>query len=236
MKIEIDSSKSYAVSKKPDFEFINENLRELLEKIASKHHDHVAYVFDQNGGLELTYGELRRRVETCAGNLLGLGVKKGDRLAFMLPYTVESLILSFSCAYIGVMFAPIDPWWCIEDLEYTLKKINPTALILMTRFENVSYYNLFREICPEVVCSTKGDLNCSKFTHLKHVILTRHFENYELEQEAVDYSTVWDLDEILGENVELSSRVVDWPVVSSHDPIFMVYTVRRLKSYLFQIK
>lgn len=232
METIVDPVFSQAFTKSDGIELINDTIRDLINKMAAQHPNHVAYVFEQNGGLEITYSDLKRRVETMARNLLGLGFVKGDRLAFMLPYTVETLIITFSCAYIGVVSVPIDPWWCLQDLQFALKLINPKGLILTTCFENVYYFRHFKEFCPEIKTSSKGNLQSESIPNLRHVVLARKLENYKLEEEDdEDYNNVWDIDEIMKDNQELSKDVQGWPDLSPHDPVFMVFTVDFIQYY-----
>lgn len=232
METIVDPVLSHAITKSNEIELVNDTIRVLIDRMATEHPDHVAYVFEQNGGLEITYSELKRRVETMARNLLALGFEKGDRLAFMLPYTVETLIITFSCGYIGVMSVPIDPWWCLQDLEYGLKLINPKGLILTTCFENVYYFRHFKEFCPEIKSCSKGNLVSQTIPGLRHVILARKLENYKLEEEDDEvYNNAWDIDEIMKENSELNKNTIDWPELSSHDLYFMVFTVSEFETF-----
>lgn len=224
---QVDSAYSHAITKSDNIKMITENLRELLNKMALDHPNHVAYIFEGNGGLEITYAELKRRVEQTARNLQSLGFVKGDILAFMFPYTVETLIITFACSYIGVISAPLDPWWCVKELEHALEIINPKGLILLSSFENVFYLREFKKFCPAFETSTKGNLRCSTFTNLKHVILARKLENYQLEvEDDSTYSNAWDIDEILHENLSLTKDIKkEWPELNPHDPWFIVFTV-----------
>ena len=225
METIVDPAYSHSYTKSDGIELINDTIRDLINKMATQHPNHVAYVFEQNGGLEITYSDLKRRVETMARNLLGLGFEKGDRLAFMLPYTVETLIITFSCAYIGVISVPIDPWWCLDNLQYALKLLDPKGLILMSCFEDVFYFRHFKDFCPEIKSFVKGNLSIQSVPSLKHMILARKLVNFKLEEEEdEDYKNAWDINEIKNDNPELSKNY--WPELSPHDPVFMVFTVK----------
>lgn len=207
---------------------IEYTIRDLLNKMAREFPDHVAFVFEQNGGLELTYAELNKRVETMARNLLALGFNKGDRLAFVLPYTVETLVIIFACAYIGVLSAPIDYMKCTQYLDDTLKIINPKGYITVSNFNNTPFFDQFKMFCPEIddTCE-KGNLKSSLFPNLKHVIVANNLENCRLndDENSDDYKNVWDINEILEENPAFEIDKTELPELSAHDPVFMMPTV-----------
>lgn len=61
------------------------------------------------GGLRLTYGQLQQRIDRVAGFLADQGVRKGDRVALMLPPGADYIILFFAIAREGAVVVPIDP-------------------------------------------------------------------------------------------------------------------------------
>ncbi len=61
------------------------------------------------GGLRLTYGQLQQRIDRVADFLADQGVRKGDRVALMLPPGADYIILFFAIAREGAVVVPIDP-------------------------------------------------------------------------------------------------------------------------------
>ncbi len=61
------------------------------------------------GGLRLTYGQLQQRIDRVACFLADQGVRKGDRVALMLPPGADYIILFFAIAREGAVVVPIDP-------------------------------------------------------------------------------------------------------------------------------
>lgn len=225
----VDPNVSYAKGNYngDELKMIEYTIRDLLNKMAKEFPDHVAFIFEQNGALELTYAELKRRVENMARNLLAIGFEKGDSLAFVLPYTVETLIIIFACAYIGVFSAPIDYMKCTQCLDDTLKIINPKGYITVSNFNNTPFFDQFKKFCPEIDNCEKGNLKSCLFPNLKHVIVANNLENCRLNDENNAYKNVWNINEILEENPALNIDKTEWPELSVHDPVFMMPTVNK---------
>ncbi|MCF8177680.1 MAG: AMP-binding protein [Sulfuritalea sp.] len=66
----------------------------------------TAVVFDDQ---RLDYRSFNARVNRTAHMLLGLGVAKGERVAALLPNTLELLELYWACAKIGAVAVPLSP-------------------------------------------------------------------------------------------------------------------------------
>jgi 2-furoate---CoA ligase len=79
------------------------------------------------GGLRLTYAELRERAGRLAGGLAELGVGQGDRVAGVLDNRHETAELFWACWWLGASFVPIsyriteaDIEYCVEDSQATV--------------------------------------------------------------------------------------------------------------------
>ena len=75
--IKTSSQVSYSLGCAENFTFLEDNLRDRIDLFASLYPDHVAYIFAQNGGYQMTYFDLKLRVERVALHLIRLGFKKG---------------------------------------------------------------------------------------------------------------------------------------------------------------
>lgn len=59
-------------------------------------------------GMTLTYAALQRRIERVASRLAGLGVQKGDRVAYLGLNHPDFLASLFACARLGAIFVPLN--------------------------------------------------------------------------------------------------------------------------------
>ncbi len=77
----------------------------------------------------LTYWELAREVNRCAGALRRLGVARGDRVAIYLPMIPEAAIAMLACARIGAVHSVVFGGFSSESLRDRIKDARAVALI-----------------------------------------------------------------------------------------------------------
>ena len=82
------------------------NLGTLLPRHARCRADHVAVVVD---GVPRTYRELNASVNRLANALDGLGLRKGDKIAAVLPNCLEFIELYLAAARTGLVMVPMSP-------------------------------------------------------------------------------------------------------------------------------
>lgn len=72
-------------------------------------------------GAKLTYAQLWREVNQFASTLAKLGVKKGDRVALMLPNCPQSVIAYFGSLLLGAVVVQHNPLYVERELEFQLQ-------------------------------------------------------------------------------------------------------------------
>lgn len=81
------------------------------------------------GGPQVTYGGLRRQVDSLASELLNLGLGAGDRIAIALPNGLEMIASFLAAATVGTA-APLNPAYKLEEFRFYLDDTGARALIL----------------------------------------------------------------------------------------------------------
>jgi long-chain acyl-CoA synthetase len=117
--------------------------RTLLDYIADsarEHPDHPAILFK---GLRVTYGQLERLSDAFAVALAGLGVKKGDRVALLLPNSPQFIIAEVGAWKAGATVFPLNPIYTESELEGPLNNCAPETIVTLTLF-----YNRVKSIQP----------------------------------------------------------------------------------------
>jgi len=151
------------------------NIPELLENMVKKSPTKVGYIFPHNGqnGIELTFKELQDNVKIVSQNLLKLGLKRGDTIAFSLPNTHELLVLFLSGCTIGLVCLFIEPLNQLLEFEYYLKKTNAKCLIYsdICPLGEKKQYDIVEQLCPEVKTSKDKQIISHKLPMLKHLII-----------------------------------------------------------------
>jgi long-chain acyl-CoA synthetase len=79
--------------------------------------DLVALVFF---GSEITFSETHNRIDRMAAALAGLGVKKGDRVALMLPNCPQYVYTYYACMKIGAVVVQVNPLYTPSELEFII--------------------------------------------------------------------------------------------------------------------
>jgi long-chain acyl-CoA synthetase len=81
-------------------------LGRLVTRHARYRPAHTAVVI---GNQRLTYLQINDFVNRCANALTALGVGRGDRVATILPNSLELLATYWSCAKLGAAAVPLSP-------------------------------------------------------------------------------------------------------------------------------
>ena len=82
------------------------NVGSLLPRHARYRPDHLAVVCGEH---RLTFRELEVRVNRVANALTGLGLRKGDKLAIVVPNCVELIEVYRAAALLGLVAVPLSP-------------------------------------------------------------------------------------------------------------------------------
>jgi long-chain acyl-CoA synthetase len=90
--------KSYAPGVPQEIDFEKMTLPEALKRSAQIYPESTALLFM---GKHLSYAELDRLVNRFARALLDLGVKKGDKVAMLLPNLPQTVIAVYAAFRIG---------------------------------------------------------------------------------------------------------------------------------------
>src|SRR5947208_302123 len=77
----------------------------------------------------VTYGELAARVERLAALLISKGFAPGDRLAYLLPNSLEFVELTFACSRLGVIAVPLNTRYAIPELDEALRDAEPRGFV-----------------------------------------------------------------------------------------------------------
>ncbi|GGP36953.1 acetoacetate--CoA ligase [Saccharothrix coeruleofusca] len=94
-------------------------------------HEGEAVVFHREDGLtaRLTYAELRERVAAVRAGLVSLGVRRGDRVAALVPNSPEALIAFLAAASLGATWSSCSPDFGARAVVDRFAQIEPTVLV-----------------------------------------------------------------------------------------------------------
>ncbi|HZJ85043.1 MAG TPA: long-chain fatty acid--CoA ligase [Syntrophomonadaceae bacterium] len=84
--------------------------------------------------MELTYGTVNNLANGLANYLLSIGVKKGDRVALMMPNVPQYVIGFQACMKAGFILVPTNFMYTKPELEHTFKDSQPKAVVVLAMF------------------------------------------------------------------------------------------------------
>ena len=89
---------------------------------------------DADTGRRFTYAEWNARANRTANALLGLGVRKGDRVALLQMNSIEYMESFFAVAKLGAICVPLNWRLTPEELAFILRDSGSTTLVFGGEF------------------------------------------------------------------------------------------------------
>ncbi len=109
---------------------------QLFEEAVSVNPNGIATLF---AGARLSYRKLGEKIDQFANVLSGLGVKKGDRVAIVLPNIPAYPIAHFAVLKLGGILVPTNPLYVERELAFQLNNSGAeTVIILDQLYEKLS--------------------------------------------------------------------------------------------------
>lgn len=128
----------------------------VLDEAIAKFRDNVAF---SNMGKTITYGELDARSRDFAAYLLGeLKLKKGDRVAIMMPNCLQYPIATFGVLRAGLTVVNTNPMYTARELRHQLVDSGAAAVLVMDNFGKTVQDVLPDTQVKQVITTGLGDL------------------------------------------------------------------------------
>ncbi len=114
-------------------------LHRTLEDSARKYPDQTAiklvlrYMGPFTIGATLTYRQLLDQVDRFAAALTALGVKKGDRVALMLPNLPQFVISFYGALKLGAIVVNTNPTYTAREIEHQFSDTGAETVVLLER-------------------------------------------------------------------------------------------------------
>ncbi|MFB5743443.1 long-chain-fatty-acid--CoA ligase FadD [Cedecea sp. S5-13] len=129
-----------------------QSLVDMFEQAVTRYADKPAFI---NMGEVMTFRKLEERSRAFAAYLQqGLGLKKGDRVALMMPNLLQYPVALFGILRAGMVVVNVNPLYTPRELEHQLNDSGASAIVIVSNFAHT---------LEKVVDKTQ----------VKHVILTR---------------------------------------------------------------
>lgn len=122
-----------------NFEYPDYPLKYWFNKWADEHPDKPYILM---GDVEMSYAVANNMARRVANALLGLGVKKGDRVSIMAPNVPHYLLCLQALFKIGAIEVPTNPLYTIPELELQFKDSGTETVIVMAAFADKAIHIL----------------------------------------------------------------------------------------------
>jgi len=120
--------KSYAPGVPYEVDIEKITMAEVLSRTAKKYPDKTAFIYM---GKKISYREFERLVNLFARSLVGLGVKKGDKVGFVLP-NLPQLVIAIHAAYkLGAVTVMNNPLYTELELQNQLNDSDCKLVIIL---------------------------------------------------------------------------------------------------------
>ncbi|GLS28600.1 long-chain acyl-CoA synthetase [Mesorhizobium albiziae] len=127
----------------------------LIEESFQKYRNDKAYILMDKA---LTYGEIDRLSRDLAAYLQGLGLKKGDRVAIMMPNVLQYPVAVAAVMRPGFIVVNVNPLYTPRELEHQLKDSGAQAIIILENFATTLEQVIRQTPLKHVVVASIGDL------------------------------------------------------------------------------
>jgi len=119
----------------------DKTLLDYLSSLARDHASKPALLFK---GAEVSYARLQRESDAFAAALVALGVKKGDRIALVLPNCPQFFVAEIGAWKAGAVVCPVNPTYTERELEHALKANGAATVVTLTPF-----YDRVKDVQPQ---------------------------------------------------------------------------------------
>jgi long-chain acyl-CoA synthetase len=132
------------------------SLKEILERSCARFSDLPAY---GNMGVSISYRDLDAASRAFGAYLQKtVGLKKGDRLAIMLPNLLQYPIALFGALRAGLTVVNTNPLYTARELEHQLKDSGASAIVVLENFAQTLQQVLSRTSVRTVITTQIGDM------------------------------------------------------------------------------
>lgn len=132
------------------------SLGEIFVESVKKYSDRPAY---SNLGKTLSYSEIGSMTRDFAAYLTQVaGLKKGDRIAIMMPNLLQYPIALFGALRAGLVVVNTNPLYTDRELEHQLNDAGATAIVILENFAGTLQKVLDKTQVKTIITTQIGDL------------------------------------------------------------------------------
>lgn len=78
---------------------------------------------------QVTYAELQQQVQQVASGLQKAGIEIGDRIAWLLPNSLEAVVTTLACYQVGAVSVPLNYRYVADEIHQVIERVEAKLLI-----------------------------------------------------------------------------------------------------------
>lgn len=152
-------------------EALGQTINRTFDYTCDEGGDREALVYHGHDAEErLTYLQLRRKVAALADGLHQAGIRKGDRVAFLLGVTTDWVTVFYAAMRLGAIAVPLNLVWTAREIEQGLSLTEANVLIATDEFRGRNYLVELGHHLPGLAACSSGGISIDALPHLRCVI------------------------------------------------------------------
>jgi long-chain acyl-CoA synthetase len=188
-------------------------LLDTLEETVQQRPEHPALIFK---GRTISYAELDQLSNAFAAALVDLGVKKGQRVALLIPNSPQAVIAQLGAWKAGAIVCPINSLYTATELEFAFREVEAETVVVLTPF--YQKVKALQERCGlKRVITTNIKDHLSLPLQILFTLLKEKKEGHWIELQPGDYS----MSELLKRYAQAARPAV---TVTAQDPAVLLFS------------
>jgi long-chain acyl-CoA synthetase len=143
------------------------SLVQVLEESFAKFRDRKAFISMDKA---LTYGDVDTHSTALGAYLQSLGMKKGDRVAVMMPNVLQYPVAISGILRAGYTVVNVNPLYTPRELEHQLNDSGATTIIILENFATTLEKVLAKTPVKNIILANMGDMLGFKGTIVNFVV------------------------------------------------------------------
>jgi len=132
------------------------SLKDMLEQSCERFRERPAFT---NMGVTLSFGDLDRLSQAFGTYLQQeIGLRRGDRVAIMLPNLLQYPVALFGALRAGMVVVNVNPLYTARELQHQLADSGATTVVVLENFAHTLQQGIATTAVRHVIVTQVGDL------------------------------------------------------------------------------
>jgi long-chain acyl-CoA synthetase len=131
------------------------SLNEIVAGSCARYADHIAY---EQMGRTMSYRHLDEHIEAFGAWLQKRGLRKGDRIAMMMPNLLQYPVAMLGALRAGLVVVNTNPLYTAPELEHQLTDSGAVAIVILENFAHVLQKVIAKTAVRTVIVTGVGDM------------------------------------------------------------------------------